>query len=175
MLTLIRCPFHTHAAAVARETFRQFYQKGRWPVTPKHPYTLDPTKSEWADYAAVQAQCGNLSGNELARKLSGNIRPQSAQLVEPLWTDPGLRSGISVHELTSTQKQKQKTKKRKRGINGKHSQYYRKRGKKQNQKTPTTITTICCNGASKNVTRVIIRMCSCHALANLYNCLVAMC
>ena len=27
----------------------------RWQVTPKHAYTLDPTKSEWADYAAVQA------------------------------------------------------------------------------------------------------------------------
>ena len=24
-------------------------------VTPKHACTLDPTKSEWADYAAVQA------------------------------------------------------------------------------------------------------------------------
>ena len=24
-------------------------------VTPKHAYTFDPMKSEWADYAAVQA------------------------------------------------------------------------------------------------------------------------
>ena len=30
-----------------------------------HVYTLDPSKSEWADYTAVQAECGNLSGNEL--------------------------------------------------------------------------------------------------------------
>ena len=32
-----------------------------WQVTPKHAYTrtLNPTKSEWADYAAIQAQCGN--------------------------------------------------------------------------------------------------------------------
>ena len=29
-------------------------------------YTHDPMKMEWADYAAVQAWCGNLSGNELA-------------------------------------------------------------------------------------------------------------
>ena len=35
----------------------------RWQVTPKHAYTLDPVKSKWADYATVQAQCGNLSGN----------------------------------------------------------------------------------------------------------------
>ena len=27
----------------------------RWQVTPKHTYTLDPTKSEWVDYATVQA------------------------------------------------------------------------------------------------------------------------
>ena len=67
-----------------------------------HAYTLDPKKSEWADYAAVQAQCENLSRNELICNLSGNIRPRSSQLAEPLWTDPGIKSGISVHELTST-------------------------------------------------------------------------
>ena len=27
---------------------------------------------------------------------------QSSQLAEPLWTDPGLKSGISVRELIST-------------------------------------------------------------------------
>ena len=66
-----------------------FCQKCRWPVSPKHAYTLDPTKSVWADYAAVQALCGNLSGNELTRNLSGNTRPQSSQLAEPRWTDTG--------------------------------------------------------------------------------------
>ena len=35
--------------------------------------------------------------------LSGNTRPWS-QLTEPPWTDPGLKSGISVHELISTLK-----------------------------------------------------------------------
>ena len=71
--------------------------------TPKHAYTLEPTKSEWTDYAAVQTYCGNLSGNELTRSSSGNnTRSQSSQLSEPLWTDPGLNSGISVRELTST-------------------------------------------------------------------------
>ena len=71
-------------------------------VTPKHAYTLDPSKSEWADYAAVQAECGNLSGNELTRNSSGNTRLQSSQLAEPLWTDPGLEGGISFRELIST-------------------------------------------------------------------------
>ena len=55
VLTLIRCPFHPCVAAVARKRLRSFCQKCRWQVTPKHAYTLDPTKSEWADYAAVQA------------------------------------------------------------------------------------------------------------------------
>ena len=58
--------------------------------------------SEWADYVAAQAQCGNLSGNELPRNLSGNTRPQSSQLAEALWTDSGRKSGISVRELIST-------------------------------------------------------------------------
>ena len=29
-------------------------------------------------------------------------QPQSPQLAEPLWTDPGLKSGISVRKLIST-------------------------------------------------------------------------
>ena len=44
----------------------------------------------------------------------GNIRPQSSQLAEPLWTDPGLKSGISVRKLISTLKEKEKKKKEKK-------------------------------------------------------------
>ena len=51
--------------------------------------------------------------NELIRNSSGNTRPQSFQLAEPLWTDPGLKSGISMCDLISTYK-KRKEKKRKR-------------------------------------------------------------
>ena len=60
VLTLIRCPFHTRATAVARKRPRSICQKCRWQVTPKHTYTFDPTKSEWADYAGVQAYYGNV-------------------------------------------------------------------------------------------------------------------
>ena len=84
-----------------------FCQKCRWHVTPKHAYILDPTKSEWADYATVQVWCGNLTGNEFTCNLSGNIQSQSSQLAEPLWTDPGLESGISVCKLISTLKKKE--------------------------------------------------------------------
>ena len=57
--------------------------------------------SEWADYAAVKAQCGNLSGNNLTCNLSGNIWPQSPQLAEPQLTDPGIKIIIvSFYSLT---------------------------------------------------------------------------
>ena len=104
MLTLIRCPFHPRVTAVACKRPRSFCEKCRWQVTPKHEYTLDPTKSEWADYAAVQAECGNLSGNKPTRNSSGNTRLQSSHLAEPLWTDSGLKSGIRLRELISTLK-----------------------------------------------------------------------
>ena len=51
---------------------------------------------------SVQAECGNLSGNELTLNSSGNTQSQSSQLAEPLWTKPGLESGISLRELIST-------------------------------------------------------------------------
>ena len=67
-------------------------------------YTLDRTKSEWADYA-VQAWSGNLPGtNQLTRNSSGKPRPQSFQLADPLLTDSGLKCGISVRELIPTWK-----------------------------------------------------------------------
>ena len=68
-----------------------------------------PSASFRADYAAVQAECDNLSGNELKRNSSGKTRSQSSQLAEPLLTDPGLKSGISLRELISTLKKKKKS------------------------------------------------------------------
>ena len=43
-------------------------------------------------------------------------QPQSSQLADPLWTDPGLRSGISMRDLISTLK-KERKKNRRRGMN----------------------------------------------------------
>ena len=81
-----------------------------------------------------RSRSGNLSKNELTRNLSGKIRLQSSQLAEPLWTDPGIKSGISVRGLISTSKtkeNKQKNKKKHRqGMNGRtFSQNPRTRGK----------------------------------------------
>ena len=44
-----------HVTDVALKRPRSFCQKCMWQVTHKQAYTLDPTKLEWADYAAVQA------------------------------------------------------------------------------------------------------------------------
>ena len=60
-------------------------------------------KLEWAAYA-VQAKCDNLAGKRAHTQLVENARPQSSRLAEPLWTDAGLKSGIGVRELVSTQK-----------------------------------------------------------------------
>ena len=43
----------------------------------------------------------NLSGYGLTRNSSGDTRPQSSQLAEPLWTDFGLQSWISLRGLIS--------------------------------------------------------------------------
>ena len=45
--------FDPRVNTVAHKRPRSFSQKCRWLVIPKYAYTLDPTKSEWADYAAV--------------------------------------------------------------------------------------------------------------------------
>ena len=121
VLTLILCRFHPCVTTVACKRPWSFCQKCRWQVTPKHAYTFDPTKSEWADYAAVQAEWRNLTGKELTRNSSGNTRSQSSQLAEPLWTDPGLTSGISVRELISNLKKKKRgNKKRRWEMNWRH-------------------------------------------------------
>ena len=65
-------------------------------------------KLEGADYEAVQAECGNPSRYELTQNLSANSQPQSSQVTEPLWTDPGLKIAISVSKLISTLKKKKK-------------------------------------------------------------------
>ena len=116
MLTLIRCPFDPLVTTVALKRPRPFCQKCRWQVTPKHAYTLDPMMSEWADYAAVQAQCGKLLGIEFTHNLSGNTQPQSSQQAESQWTDPGLRGGISECSLISTLKKNKKKTHRRRMI-----------------------------------------------------------
>ena len=49
-------------------------------------------------------------GNELMWNSSGKTRPQSPQLAEPLWTDPGVKSEIDAPKLISIPKKKKKKK-----------------------------------------------------------------
>ena len=59
--------------------------------------------------------------------MSGNIRPQSSQLTEPLWIDLGMKSGIGSRELISTSRGKKGSR---RGMNCRtFSQNPSKRGK----------------------------------------------
>ena len=58
------------------------------------------------------------SENELTRNSSGNAQSQSSQLAKPLWTNPGVKSGISVRKLISIEGgggEKEKKKKKSAG------------------------------------------------------------
>ena len=42
----------------------------------------------------------------------------TSQLAEPLWTDPGIKSGISLRELISTSKEKEEKKRKQKKSTG---------------------------------------------------------
>ena len=50
---------------------------------------------------------------EMTHATRQRTRPQSSRLTGPLWTDPGLKTGISVRDLISTKKKKKKRKEKK--------------------------------------------------------------
>ena len=110
------CPFHPRVTAVARKRPWSFCQNCRRQVTPKHAHTLDPKKSEWADrpYMLCRHSVGTYQRKRTTRNSSGNTRPQSPQLVETLWTDPGLTSGSSKCELIFTLKEEEEEEERKK-------------------------------------------------------------
>ena len=87
--------------AVAHKRTRSFCQKCKWQVTPKDGYTFDPTKSGWADYGLSTHSVGIYQETSSHANRQGTLG-QSSQLAEPLWADPGVKSGISVRELIST-------------------------------------------------------------------------
>ena len=128
VLTLIRCPFHPqrvkdlgHSAKnsggrLHLNTHTSLTQRSRRGLTmplPRH-------------------NVGTYQGFELTGNTSGNTWPQSSQLAEPLWTDPGIKNGISVREQISPppKKKKEEEKKRRQGMNDRtFSQNPCKRGK----------------------------------------------
>ena len=82
VLTFIRCPFHPSVAAVPRKRPRSFCQKCRWQVTPKHAYTLGPTQSAWAYYAA---RCTGIVWKPTRKTSSNAVREHSATIVAARW------------------------------------------------------------------------------------------
>ena len=70
---------------------------------------------------------GTYQGNVLTRNLSGDTQPQSSQLAESLWTDPGLKDKSGVRKLISTLKQNN-LKTRRRGMNRQTFPYSRLKG-----------------------------------------------
>ena len=57
-------------------------------------------------YIVLRHSVGTYQENELTRNSPGNTRPQSSQLAEPLWTDLGVKRGISARKLISSKKKK---------------------------------------------------------------------
>ena len=91
MLILVRCPFHPRATEVAGKRSRSFCQKC------KRQFDL-----------STHAPLTQQNRSALTRYSSGNARPQSSQLAEPLWTDLGVKSGIGACELISNLKKRRK-------------------------------------------------------------------
>ena len=73
-------------------------------------------KSEWVDYAIVQAHCPGIVWEPNRKQAWTQLaREHSATVISAYWaTDPGLQSGISVHDLSSLKKKK----KHRQGVNG---------------------------------------------------------
>ena len=66
-------------------------------------------KSEWADYALSRHSVGTYLEISSHASCQGTFG-QSYQFAELLWTDAGIKNGISVCNLISTQKKKKRKK-----------------------------------------------------------------
>ena len=67
------------------------------------------TQQSWSELCHCPGLVWEPIWKQLTQNLSGDIQPQSSQLAEALWTDPDIKSGISVCELISTLKKKKKS------------------------------------------------------------------
>ena len=75
----------------------------------QHAFTCGQMKSERADYADVQAQCGNLSGNihtQLVMEHSASVVSARSATLNWSWHEEWRE--ISMNELISTSKKKKK-------------------------------------------------------------------
>ena len=98
---------------VAHKRPRSFCQKCRWQVTPKTHICPGPGKVRvgWLCFPSILCE-PITEENELTFNSSGNTWSESSPLAEPLWTDPGLKSGIDRCELAPLKKIKRAGRKR---------------------------------------------------------------
>ena len=80
-------------------------------MTSKHAHTLTQRSRSGQTILLSRHNVGTYQENSSHATRQGNTQPRSSQLAEPLWTDPGLESGISVRKLISTSKKKKEEKK----------------------------------------------------------------
>ena len=99
MPTFIRCPFHPRVTELAHKRPWSFCQKFRWQVTSKH-IPLTQRSLSGLIMPLSRHSVGTYRETSSQATHRGTLT-HSSQLAEPLWTDPGLKSGISVRELIS--------------------------------------------------------------------------
>ena len=106
MLSLIRCPFHSRVTAVARKKKPGHSAKsagGRLHLNTNTPQTQ---RSRGALSMPLSRHSMRTYQETSSHATRQRTQLQSSQLVEPVWTDSGLKSGISVYELIPTLKKK---------------------------------------------------------------------
>ena len=94
-------PLSRHSVGTYQETSSQATQKQKTKKTELTASVLKKRCARFVLFRLIKKRSFNLlcvfdlTGNSL-----GNTQPQSSQLAEPLWTESGLKTGISVRELS---------------------------------------------------------------------------
>ena len=103
MLIFIWCPFCPRVTTVAYKRPQSFGKKCTWQL---HLNTHAPLTQQSQSGLTMPRSRHSVRTNQETNSHTTHqgILSQSFQLAEPLWTDPSLRSGISVHKLISTKK-----------------------------------------------------------------------
>ena len=90
-----------HVTAVARKRPRSFCQKSAGGRFHPNTHTLFTQRSRFGlTMSLSRHSVGTYPETGLHATCQGTLN-QSSQLAEPLWTDPGIKSGTSVRELKS--------------------------------------------------------------------------
>ena len=100
VLTPIWCPFHP---VLLQWHIKDSSHSAKSADGRLYLNTLTPwSQQSWSGLTVLSRHVAlTYQGSELTHNSSGNTRPLSSQLTEPLWTYPALKSGIDVHKLIS--------------------------------------------------------------------------